>query len=258
MKRIIEFELQDSPKIAADIDFKGEVIRADEEALKKEYDSGYNDGYASGNAEGYDRGLTEGYANGHADGALPTYYIARHYSMYQDVAVPVGYELNLRIKKLDAIQYAFYRTTGLKSIKIASETGKGYTSYAFRQTAAEVIDLSEMVYQFQDAIYLFYNASNLRSVYGELDFSLVTGSPTSWLDGCKLLEDIGFKAGTIKVSIDFYWCGNLSAESIESIINGLADLTGSTAQKVSLHTATINKLTTEQMDRITAKNWVLN
>lgn len=73
MKRIIELELQDnSPKIETELDFKGEIIRADEEALAEEYQNGYNtghtEGYGDGHSAGYAEGDSAGYDRGFSDG----------------------------------------------------------------------------------------------------------------------------------------------------------------------------------------------
>lgn len=49
----------------------------------------------------------------------------------------------------------------------------------------------------------------------------------------------------------------LSDASVQSIIDHLVDLTGSTSQKVSFHSTVTAKLTEEQYNTITAKNWTI-
>lgn len=71
------------------------------------------------------------------------------------------------------------------------------------------------------------------------------------------LEYIRFAANSIKLSITFLQSGNLSAESVQSIIDGLANLTGGTAQTLTLHANVGANLTDEQKAVITAKNWTL-
>lgn len=70
---------------------------------------------------------------------------------------------------------------------------------------------------------------------------------------CTTLREIRFFSETIKVSISFVYCSQLSAESIQSIIDGLA--TVETMQTLTLHTDIIAKLTTEQITTIVNKNW---
>lgn len=69
------------------------------------------------------------------------------------------------------------------------------------------------------------------------------------------LKEVRFVENTIPKNISFNASSLLSDESIQSIIDGLADLTEQTSQKVTFSTTVVNKLTTEQMDAIWAKNW---
>ena len=66
---------------------------------------------------------------------------------------------------------------------------------------------------------------------------------------------IEFVAETIKVSISFINVNLLSAESIQSVIDGLATVT--TAQTLTLNATVKAKLTEEQLATITNKNWNL-
>ena len=89
-----------------------------------------------------------------------------------------------------------------------------------------------------------------------LDFTSVTSANNTFLS-CDNLAEIRFVPNTIKVGFSFASSANLSAESIQSIINGLADLTGGTAKELTLHATVGNKLTDTQKATITAKNWTL-
>ena len=74
---------------------------------------------------------------------------------------------------------------------------------------------------------------------------------------CNSLEEVRFEPGTIYVSISFNTSTSLSAETIQSIIDGLADLTGATAQTLTFNRSVEQKLTDAQKATITAKNWTL-
>lgn len=67
------------------------------------------------------------------------------------------------------------------------------------------------------------------------------------------LKEIRFVENCIKVSISFGYSPLLSAESIQSIIDGLAPVT--TANKLTLHSSVIDKLTEEQYIMVFSKNW---
>lgn len=101
--------------------------------------------------------------------------------------------------------------------------------------------------------------NNLVAVRGTpIDFSSVVkgeiGKGVFNIPNCTFLR---FAKQTLKVSINMSYCYSLDDESVQSIIDGLADLTGETAQTITLHTDIKSKLTDEQTSAITAKNWTI-
>ena len=75
---------------------------------------------------------------------------------------------------------------------------------------------------------------------------------------CRDVTTVIFTDGSVIASdISFSYSNSLSAESVQSIINALKDLTGETAKKVTFHTDIGNRLTDEQFEQIALKNWVL-
>lgn len=74
---------------------------------------------------------------------------------------------------------------------------------------------------------------------------------------CSALKEVRFVTNSIYLSIGFAQSDKLSTDTIQSIIDGLADLTGDTAQTLTLHATVGGKLTDEQKATITAKNWEL-
>lgn len=69
-----------------------------------------------------------------------------------------------------------------------------------------------------------------------------------------MLEELRFKPLSIKVDLTIT-SSVLSADSINSIIAGLADLTGKTAQTIGFTSNILLTLTPEQADAISLKNW---
>lgn len=101
--------------------------------------------------------------------------------------------------------------------------------------------------------YMFKNCYSLVSL-PTLDFS--SGTTLSFaFQNCYALENISFVPNSIKLSISFAQSSLLSDESIQSIIDGLADLTGATAQTLSLNGGVKSRLTTQQNEDIASKNW---
>lgn len=63
--------------------------------------------------------------------------------------------------------------------------------------------------------------------------------------------------GEIRYSMNLSRCSKLTTKSVKSIIDHLADLTGATAQTLTFHATVGGKLTQEQKDAASAKNWTL-
>ena len=100
---------------------------------------------------------------------------------------------------------------------------------------------------------MFYLCGNLTTI-PQLDTSNGTNFYNMFYH-CYALKNISFVAGCIKKSISFAQSDKLTDESIQSIIDGLADLTGQTAQTITFHPDVKNKLTEEQIASVTSKNW---
>lgn len=110
--------------------------------------------------------------------------------------------------------------------------------------------------QCKDFSYAFaYGYSN--SVLEEVDtvFDMTSATDIKDFINIKTIKEVRFATNTLKLSITLIKCSLLSDESIQSIIDGLADLTGQTAQTIYLHINVVNKLTTEQSTQILNKNW---
>lgn len=100
-------------------------------------------------------------------------------------------------------------------------------------------------------IRLMFSGSAIETIEEPLDISQVTQTLNAF--ACDNLTEIRFVSGTIKISINFSRCSKLSAQSIQSIIDGLATVT--TAQTLTLNKAIT--LTDAQKASITTKGWTL-
>lgn len=87
-----------------------------------------------------------------------------------------------------------------------------------------------------------------------LDLSSCTNVVDVFRD-CTSIKEVRFKENTIKISIYIGATVKLSAETIQSIIDGLADLTGQTTQTLDFHSNIVEKLTEAQWNIIIEKNW---
>ena len=98
---------------------------------------------------------------------------------------------------------------------------------------------------------MFYESA-IEIIDEPFDFSNVASG--SAFQKANSLKEVRFVSETIKIS-QIFSSANLSAESIQSIIDGLA--TVETAQTLTLNATVKAKLTEEQLATITNKNWNL-
>ena len=114
-----------------------------------------------------------------------------------------------------------------------------------------VLDVSSVAYNMFAYCMALKRIPSLKITENVMNF-------TYWFTYCSALEEINItEDSVISVSISFGDCCSLSSASIQSVINALKDLTGGTAQTLTLHTDVGSKLTAEQKAAITAKNWQL-
>lgn len=105
----------------------------------------------------------------------------------------------------------------------------------------------------EDWRYAFYNVPLLHTVE-TIDFSGLTKSNNWNTSEFPALTTFRVVPNTIKVSITFNM-PMLDSDSVDSVIDGLVDLTGATAQTLTLNANTVVSET--QSARIQAKNWIL-
>ena len=157
---------------------------------------------------------------------------------------------------------AFNGSTGVETITLKSPTGSVPGPTMFSDCSAKMIDLTDFKIQFTTCSNMFSLCKQLTEIKGELDLSLCTNVSNMFRDAgvpTIPLTEVRFKAGTINLATNMWLnqADKLSDASIQSIIDGLADLTGSTAQTLTLHADVKSKLTDGQITTITGKNWTL-
>lgn len=103
--------------------------------------------------------------------------------------------------------------------------------------------------------YQFAWHSPIKYIGGELDFTNVTYA--GMFCNSSVLEQIGFVSGSIHVDLDLRSCGLLNDASLQSIKNGLADLTGQTQQTIQFHSAVLAKYTDDEIAEMVSKNWIV-
>lgn len=104
---------------------------------------------------------------------------------------------------------------------------------------------------------LFNGRGSLEEIIGELDLSKITSAnvQNNPFNGCTSLVEVRFTKESIKYNLSFTQSSQLSDESIQSILDGLANV--STTRTLSLNSAVYAKLTEEQKQSATDKGWTI-
>lgn len=109
-------------------------------------------------------------------------------------------------------------------------------------------------YSFQ---YMFYNQQYLENINGEIDFTKINSNTGSNLMfyACNNLKEVRFTKESLKYDLQMTQSKSLSLESLQSIIDGLGNVT--TTRTLSLNSTAYNKLTEEQKQSATDKGWTI-
>lgn len=105
--------------------------------------------------------------------------------------------------------------------------------------------------------YMFYNQQFLENITGEIDFTKISSATniTLMFYACNNLEEVRFTKESLKYNLQMAQSGSLSLESLQSIIDGLGNVT--TTSTLSLNSTAYNKLTEEQKQSATDKGWTI-
>lgn len=105
--------------------------------------------------------------------------------------------------------------------------------------------------------YMFYNQQYLENINGEIDFTKIsakTGTDLMFY-ACNNLKEVRFTKESLKYDLQMAQSKSLSLESLQSIIDGLGNVT--TTRTLSLNATAYNKLTEEQKQSATDKGWTI-
>lgn len=104
--------------------------------------------------------------------------------------------------------------------------------------------------------YMFYDQQHLENINGEIDFTKIKATGTDLMFySCNNLKEVRFTKESLKYNLQMAQSGSLSLESLQSIIDGLGNVT--TTSTLSLNSTAYNKLTEEQKQSATDKGWTI-
>ena len=184
---------------------------------------------------------------------------------FKNAQFPANYAMTLNLPSVISITNVIQGAANLTKLTLIGGTadhieGAVGGTYCFTCGTVTEIDFSNFrnggIKFGAGAKYPFYGCTRLKYVRGEIDPSLMA-TCLNFFYSCGLLEEVRFKQGTINKDFSLPQCRSLSTDSLQSIIDGLADLSGQTAQTLTLHADAGAKLTDAQKAAASAKNWTL-
>jgi hypothetical protein len=103
----------------------------------------------------------------------------------------------------------------------------------------------------------FHNCSSLVRIGNPLNVSSLTSQMDTTFTGCANLEVLTF-SGTLRVDTWLSGAPKLTVASLQSVIDSLADLTGTgTSKKITFGARNKAKLSAAQLAQVTDKGWIL-
>lgn len=242
----------------------GAVQTASDGGYERGYESGYGkghvDGYGKGHTEGHDEGYSEGYGAGLADGASESAELEAKIdeSGLVEYMDPPPATLSEKIDRLIAYaelwkytsSWNLQNTTGLTEIPVYINKHLG--PYALYGTT----NLKRMVgVRSSTNMTLAFGNSGIEVIERPFDFSNITSASgfSPFLSAGKLVE-VRIVEGTMSFGTTIS-SPYLSDDSIQSIFYGLADLTGKTRQKLSVHSAVYKRIPDDLFLYADARNW---
>lgn len=104
----------------------------------------------------------------------------------------------------------------------------------------------------------FHNCTSLKRIGGELDVSKIVSQMDTTFTGCSSLEYLRF-TGELRADIWLSGAPKLTIESLQSVIDSLADLAreGASAKKITFGAKNKAKLSADQLETVSYKGWTL-
>lgn len=133
---------------------------------------------------------------------------------------------------------------GIDTSKVTNMNGMFYGCTSLEEVD---IDTGSVV----NGNYLFYRCTSLKTAK-TLDFSKIVSLSGQFYQ-CTNLASVEFVPESIKLNLSMADCPKLNSDSVDSLFAGLADLTDSDAQTLTLHKDV--QITQAQADAAVAKNW---
>ena len=241
---------------------EGEYV-GKEEGAEENYNRGYENGYAEGQDAGYTTGMQQGYAKGHNDGKAEGYEEgyndakAEEEWLFTYYGIPYKRNMVVGIKPL----YGFGERAYMYAYEMESfsapeaNMNNSITGNVFRYCEKLKTVYLPKIRRIGNVF--FGNCTALEEVtLGCEEVPMAQIQPNAFT-GCSALVRLNL-VGEIEASHSYADSPLLDVDSCRNIAYSLADLTGKTAQTLTVHPAVGARMVEWDLDSIIRnKNWTL-
>ena len=211
-----------------------------------------NASYTLGNSAFYGSGVTEECAKN-----IVAHATSIGDNLFQNCLSLVNVEVSV------FANYMFYQCTNLitaKSTQATIATGNsvfyGCTSLASVIFADGITTIGNQVFYGCTSLKTVYLPSSINATVSSTNSLTSTSSSYYIFYNCTVLEDVQLGKDW-NMSLRLNVSNNLTVQSMVAMFNSLKDLTGNTAKTLTLGSTNLAKLTDEQKEIATNKNWTL-
>lgn len=183
------------------------------------------------------------------------HYVTQPSGMFYKRAFPEGSSLSVRLPDSNGVLTDMFRlVTGLDTLTLTLPPEQSCKlNYFAYSSSLRLLQLPAGI-KASSFIDFANRCSALEEISGVIDLSEST-SNEGCFSSCPLLREVRFRPESIFLSISFKQSKVLSAQTVQSIVEGLA--TVQQTQTLTLHENVKAALTQEQRAVITARNWLL-
>ena len=236
------------------------------------YNIGHNDGYSEGYISGYSDGQQAGGGGGYDEGKQAAY--DEFWDTYQNngerlehnfAFAGIGWTNETCKPKYDMQPTkAHYMFAGSKLVGDLDEilgveldfsqcetmSYTFYQMYGNRDIVGGTVILGTVDLSSANDVTSVFNGTGISTIKALVPPSIDMKN-TCFQSGLKYLTVVGWFTESVNLSR----CNQLTDESVQSVLDHLADLTGQTAKTLTLHSTVSGRLTVEQLTAAEAKNW---
>lgn len=154
---------------------------------------------------------------------------------------------------INSAYWMFYNCSALESVGELPTSITNATNMFYN--CSSLVTLENFPRNATTSTGFIYNCSSLRDI-NSLNLTSLSSQPNNFWIGCVSLQNVNFE-GTINFNFDASVSNKFTVDSLEDLLEVLADRSGKSPFTLTLGSTNIAKLNSSQLNVATSKNWVI-